>query len=61
MKSASTEMRGLFELFEDDDLLDLFEMDEPADAAVARHEAVARHDPVKRQAGVGGSADRSLV
>lgn len=46
VKAASTELRGLFELFEDDDVLDLFEMDEPADAAVARH------DPVKRQAGV---------
>jgi len=46
VKSASAELKGLFELFEDDDVLDLFEMDEPADAAVAGH------DPVKRQAGV---------
>jgi hypothetical protein len=38
MESASAELKGLFELFEDDDVLDLFEMDEPTDAAVARHD-----------------------
>jgi hypothetical protein len=42
---ARDELRGLFELFEDDDVLDLFEMSEPADAAVAGH------DPVSRQMG----------
>jgi hypothetical protein len=31
---------GLFELFEDDDVLDLFEMEEPSDAAVAGHSRV---------------------
>jgi hypothetical protein len=43
---ARSELRGLFELFEDDDVLDLFEMSEPADAALAGH------DPIKRQLGV---------
>jgi hypothetical protein len=28
-------LRSLFELFEDDDVLDLFDMEEPADAALA--------------------------
>jgi hypothetical protein len=37
---------GLFELFEDDDVLDLFDMAEPADAAMAGH------DPINRQLGV---------
>ena len=46
MKSASAELRGLFELFEDDDALYLFEMAEPADAAVAHH------DPVKDKQGL---------
>ena len=43
---ARGELRGLFELFEDDDVLDLFEMSEPADAALAGH------DPIKQQLGV---------
>jgi hypothetical protein len=43
---AGGELRGLFELFEDDDVLDLFEMSEPADAALAGH------DPIKRHLGV---------
>ena len=34
-RTAADELRGLFELFQDDDVLDLFEMREPADAAVA--------------------------
>jgi hypothetical protein len=34
---ARQELRGIFELFEDDDVLDLFDMAEPADAAVAGH------------------------
>jgi hypothetical protein len=37
--AAAAEFQNLFELFEDDDVLDLFEMEEPADAAVARHSA----------------------
>ena len=32
---AARELRALFELFEDDDVLDMFEMREPSDAAVA--------------------------
>jgi hypothetical protein len=39
---AKDELRGLFELFEDDDVLDLFEMSEPADAALAGHDAVSQ-------------------
>jgi hypothetical protein len=42
---ARDELRGLFELFEDDDVLDFFERFEPADAALAGH------DPVGRQMG----------
>ncbi|WP_445151356.1 hypothetical protein [Baekduia sp. Peel2402] len=34
---ARQELRGIFELFEDDDVLDLFDMAEPADAALAGH------------------------
>jgi hypothetical protein len=44
-KHARDELRGLFELFEDDDVLDLFRMLEPADAALAGH------DPVSQQLG----------
>jgi hypothetical protein len=43
---ARGELRGLFELFADDDVLDLFEMSEPADAALAGHDAI------KQQLGV---------
>ena len=39
---AGDELRGLFELFEDDDVLNLFRMAEPADAAVAGHEEINR-------------------
>jgi hypothetical protein len=39
---ARDELRGLFELFEDDDVLDLFGMAEPADAALAGHDAVSQ-------------------
>jgi hypothetical protein len=35
MKAATEELKGVFELFEDDDVLDLFEMREPGDAALA--------------------------
>jgi hypothetical protein len=34
---AMDALRGIFELFEDDDVLDLFEMGEPSDAALAGH------------------------
>jgi hypothetical protein len=37
-RATSDELRGLFELFEDDDVLDMFEMAEPADAALAGHD-----------------------
>ena len=39
-EAASDELRGLFELFEDDDVLDMFAMHEPADAAMAGHDPV---------------------
>jgi hypothetical protein len=38
--AASDELRGLFDLFEDDDVLQMFDMAEPADAAVARHDRI---------------------
>ena len=44
--AASDELRSLFELFEDDDVLTMFEMAEPADAAVPGH------DPISQQLGV---------
>jgi hypothetical protein len=44
--SAVEALRGLFELFEDDDVLDMFDMEEPADAALAGH------DPINVQLGV---------
>jgi len=44
--SAAGSLSGLFELFEDDDVLDMFEMREPSDAALAEH------DPLNRQLGV---------
>jgi hypothetical protein len=37
VETAQGELRGIFELFEDDDVLNLFEMEEPADAALAGH------------------------
>ncbi len=46
MTAAIQAIGDLFELFEDDDVLDLFEMSEPGDAAVAGH------DPIKQQLGV---------
>ena len=45
-RAASEELRGLFELFEDDDVLNMFDMAEPADAALAGH------DPLNQQLGV---------
>jgi hypothetical protein len=36
-QAAAGRLHGIFELFEDDDVLDLFRMEEPADAAVAGH------------------------
>jgi hypothetical protein len=44
--AARNELRSLFELFDDDDVLNMFEMVEPADAALARN------DPVNQQMGV---------
>ena len=41
--AASDELRGLFELFEDDDVLNMFEMAEPADAALAGHDPITQH------------------
>jgi hypothetical protein len=43
---ARVEIGGIFELFQDDDVLDMFEMAEPADAAVSGH------DPFKQELGV---------
>jgi hypothetical protein len=40
---AMDKLRGLFDLFEDDDVLRVFEMREPADAAVARESPTDRH------------------
>jgi hypothetical protein len=45
-RAAGEELRGLFELFEDDDVLNMFEMAEPADAALAGQ------DPINQQLGV---------
>jgi biotin operon repressor len=38
--SAVEKLRGLFELFEDDDVLNMFDMEEPADAALAGHDRI---------------------
>lgn len=38
--SAKSELHGVFELFQDDDVLSMFDMVEPADAAVAEHDLV---------------------
>jgi hypothetical protein len=46
MRAATAELRGLFELFEDDDVLNLFDMAEPSDAALAGHA------PINQQMGV---------
>lgn len=35
--AAMNELRAVFELFQDDDVLNMFEMSEPADAAIAGH------------------------
>ena len=45
-QAAAGEFTGLFELFEDDEVLNLFDMSEPADAALAGH------DPINQQLGV---------
>jgi hypothetical protein len=45
-EEAKAELTSLFELFQDDDVLDLFDMKEPADAALAQH------DPISVQMGV---------
>lgn len=46
VESAEDALRGLFDLFQDDDVYELFEMSEPADAALAGH------TPLYRQLGV---------
>ena len=43
---ALSELSGVWELYQDDDVLQMFEMKEPSDAAVAGH------DPINRQLGV---------
>jgi hypothetical protein len=45
-RAAADELSGLFELFQDDDVLEMFAMKEPADAAMAGH------DPINQQLGV---------
>lgn len=35
MDTAVSDLRGLFELFQDDDVLDMFDMREPSDAAAS--------------------------
>jgi hypothetical protein len=52
--TATAELRGLFELFEDDDVLDMFDMHEPADAAMAGHDPAPVH-------GRGRSAARGMA
>lgn len=37
LEHAVNELHGVFELFQDDDVLNLFDMEEPADAALAGH------------------------
>lgn len=49
--AATAATSGLFELFEDDDVLYLFDMREPADAAITGH------SPINREAGI---ADQRL-
>lgn len=40
LKHAVSELRGVFELFQDDDVLRLFEMREPSDAALDQHDEI---------------------
>lgn len=47
--AATAATSGLFELFEDDDVLDLFEMSEPGDAAVAGHSSINREAGIADQ------------
>ncbi|MQA91395.1 MAG: hypothetical protein GEU90_14395 [Gemmatimonas sp.] len=48
-KQAAGEFRSLFELFEDDDVLNLFEMSEPADAALAGQSEISHQMGVADQ------------
>lgn len=41
-KQAAAELRSLFDLFEDDDVLNLFEMSEPADAALGGQSEISQ-------------------
>ncbi len=43
MDAAAAELSELFELFQDDDVLNMFDMREPSDAAAARFSPEARH------------------
>jgi hypothetical protein len=42
MDAATAELRGIFELFQDDDVLDMFDMREPSDAAASRFSSRAQ-------------------
>ena len=42
-RAAGEQLNGLFELFEDDDVLSMFNMAEPADAAMAGHDRINRN------------------
>jgi hypothetical protein len=48
-ESAQVSLRGIFELFEDDDVLNLVEMEEPSDAALAGHSWINRQTGVVDQ------------
>jgi len=47
--TAVAELRGLFELFQDDDVLDMFDMREPSDAAASRFTSRAQQMGVADQ------------
>jgi hypothetical protein len=47
--AAEAAKGGVFELFEDDDVLDLFEMEEPSDAALAGHSQINQESGVADQ------------
>jgi hypothetical protein len=41
-EQAVSKLTDIFELFQDDDVLDMFEMEEPADAALVGHDLIAQ-------------------
>ena len=49
VKVAKGELKGIFELFQDDDVLGMFEMTEPADAAIAGHSWINQQTGVADQ------------